>query len=207
MDLVMSRLLVVILAVFLSGCASTGFAPRFEKPGKFDPELSSSIDQRAHEMAWSEARDVEVYIGEGPEGVSINENGRLVFDESEWEVLGKVVASPNSDDFFYEYPEDQNWRNSYCGVNSVLRAATLGFWVVTPFPWTCIVKDGNSAEDIKLRKMRIVNTLKKATRAAGGDFVVITSLGNLEYKNVEGRVLNTIDIMSAEGFALRKLLK
>lgn len=69
----------------------------------------------------------------------------------------------------------------------------------------CKVVESNDAYDIEKRKMRLVNTLKKLTKAAGGEVVVITEIGGSQTVNLTtGIVINTHKMMSANGVALKR---
>jgi hypothetical protein len=206
----MNKFLFILIPILLTGCASNSFSPRFEKTGKFDISSTSEINSKADNMSWSEAKEVVVFLAEGPDGMHIDSTGLAVYDNAKWELLGKVSASPNTGGniityAFNKYPEDQQWRNTYCKINGGFLVLTVGFWNFTPFPWPCQVRNDNSVEDVDGRKLRIVNTLKKAVKAADGDLVLISALGNIEYKTSSGQTFSTTEMMSAEGYAFKKL--
>jgi hypothetical protein len=206
----MNKFICILISLLVTGCASTSFSPRFEKTGQFDISSTSKINSNADDMSWDEAKDIEVFLGEGPDGMLIDSSGMAIYDNSKWEILGKVSASPNTGGnlityAFNKYPEDQQWRNTYCKINGGFLILTVGFWNFTPFPWPCQVRNDNSVDDVDGRKMRIVNTLKKAVKAANGDLVLISALGNIEYKTTSGQVLSTTEMMSAEGYAFKRL--
>lgn len=202
----MKSIIIPVLLLFITGCASKNFSSQYEATGKLDMERTYSVNKKAEDMAWEEAADINVYLGGGADGISIGENDEVKIDPNKWEILGKVSASPDSGSIFLpsQFPEDENWRNYYCPPNRVLTFATIGFWFLTPFPWACVPKEKNTADAVNNRKMRIVNTLKKATKASGGDTLIITSLGNLEYTNNSGVILNSTQMMYAEGYTLKR---
>lgn len=205
----MNRVLLLLFPLLLAGCASNSFSPRFERSGEIDVSSSSNINKAADEMNWNDAKEISVFLAEGPDGMHIDNSGLVLYDSSKWELMGKVSASPNIGGnmityAFNKYPEDQQWRNTYCKINGGFLVLTLGFWNFTPFAWPCRFSNDNSVEDIEARKMRIVHTLKKAVKAADGDLVLISALGNIEYKAVSGQLLNTTEMMSAEGYAFKK---
>lgn len=204
------KLLALTLIISMSGCASMGYLGSYEKTGVYTPGMSQSVVELAKEMKSENTHDITVYIGDGLEGTTINEDGTLVYDDKMWESVGIVSADPDFPRFFggyfsSGYVEEESWRNSYCLVNNILSIGTLTLWYLTPFPYFCKVIEGHSAEDIENRKKRIVDTLKKLTKSAGGEVVVITELGGSQTVNLTtGVVVGTHDMMSARGVALKK---
>ena len=209
MGIKMRLLLTAAMMVVLTGCASWSYSPNYEKLGALDISGTSEINRKANEMKWADAEDISVFLGNGAEGMSVSENGALNYSEEQWEMLGKVSVSPDSylnpfTQSFKPYPEDEGWRNGYCKVNGVMVIATLSIWGVLPFNWPCMRQETNSVDAVEARKIRIVNTLKKATKAAGGDTVIITSLGSIEMRTKAGQVVSTTEMTSAEGYAFRR---
>lgn len=201
----MKSIVVVLVFLFISGCASTAFKSRYEKTGKFDADSIYNIDKKASEMKWDDAKDVDVYIGDLPES-DTGKDGFITFESKKWEVIGKVTASPQPPGALAtNYPEDESWRSYYCPPNAVLIYGTLTLWTLTPFPWTCSVRETNDLDDVNARKIRLINTMKKSVKAAGGNLLVVTSLGHIEYKNLTGQVINTQDMMYAEGLVLKEI--
>ncbi len=201
----MKNLTIIFILLIISGCASTAFTSRYEQTGKFDSEGVYSIDKKAGEMKWADAKEVEVYVGELP-GSNKTQDGLITYQNNVWKVLGKVTAKPlPPGHLMTNYPEDENWRSYYCPPNAVLNYGTLFLWGLTPFPWVCMTNESNDLDDVSERKARLIKTLKKSVKAAGGNLLVVTSLGHLEYKNLNGQVLNTMDMMYAEGLVLKKM--
>ncbi|EMJ79183.1 hypothetical protein LEP1GSC016_0951 [Leptospira borgpetersenii serovar Hardjo-bovis str. Sponselee] len=62
--------------------------------------------------------DVQAYVIKFPPG--INWDGHVLkVDEKKWEVLGTVHLDYDQGSFrfwFYEYHEDESWKNTYCHV-------------------------------------------------------------------------------------------
>ncbi|PKA05070.1 hypothetical protein CH375_07250 [Leptospira ellisii] len=83
----------------------------------------------------------------------------------------------------------------------------MSLWAFfSPTYWPCLVIDtSNDADQIGKRKMRIVNNLKKITKAVGGDTIAITSLGNLSVVNAySGQAVAGVSLVNGEGWALRR---
>ncbi|MGA9520972.1 MAG: hypothetical protein WBV82_05880 [Myxococcaceae bacterium] len=163
-------------------------------------------------MTAAEAEDVEVYIGEFPAGISMDEGRIEVAEDSEFQVAARVHTNMNDSGLAlmgvwgYAYDEDEAWRKPYCYAQIPLNWITLTTWSwYTPFYWPCRVYESNSVADINRRKQRIIQTLKKATKAAGGEILVVTGLGRITTINAStGQQVGTMDMTGAEGYALRR---
>lgn len=206
----LNKLLLMFLVISISGCASIGYIGSFEKTGEYIPGMSQGVTELAEKMPSESTSDIKVYVGEGLEGTSINDDGILIYNDDMWQNVGLVSADPDFPRFFggyfaNGYTEDENWRNSYCLVNNILTISTLTLWYLTPFPHLCKVVETNSSDDIEKRKSRLISTLKKLTKAAGGEVVVITNMGGSQTVNLTtGAVIATHNMMSANGVALKK---
>ncbi len=91
---------------------------------------------------------------------------------------------PYSGFWFYDYPEDESFRNVYGNVQVPLSWATLLIWSVLPFFAPCRVVETDLPGDVAARRMRIVATLRKAAKAAGANLLIVTKLGDLYWPNV-----------------------
>lgn len=184
-----------------------GYTPRIEKLGRLTD--TQDTEQQADKMSWAEAKDVTVYVGQFPPGITIENDVVKVMDNSRYEVIARV-ATNNMEAVpfplplaFRKYPEDQAWRNSYCNAQVPLVWLTLMYWSFVPFEYPCWMHESNSIASVNARKNRIINTLKKAAKAVGGNTLVITSLGKLKTFNARtGQELSTLDMIEAEGYAL-----
>jgi hypothetical protein len=200
-------LTLVVLAA-LPGCASVNFVPRVDSVGEYKNTTGTS--ERADDMRSSEAADVRVLVGTLPEGVRIEHDG-LVVDPARYALVGRVSADYKPYGFtwlgfwFYDYSEDERWKNAYCGVQVPLTWVTLGIWpFVSPFHYPCKVVAGGSPSEVGERKARVIKTLQKATKAAGGDLLIVTGLGDLDLVAAgSGQLLGAIPMMHGSGFALR----
>jgi len=182
------------------------YSPRIERFGELQD--SSGLEQRADEMKWAQAKNVRAFVGDLPQGVSLD-GDKIKADPAQYEILGKVYTNFKPpyifNTWFYDYPEDESGRKLYCHVQVPLAWITLTMWSYLPWTYPCQVVDSyNNPKDINARKFRIVNTLKKATAALGGNILVITSLGKLKtVSGTTGQELHTLDMIAAEGYALR----
>ena len=204
----MKSLLPLLCALFfINSCANMSYNPRIESYGEMKD--SSTLEEQASNMKWADAKGVKAYLGKLPAGISVNNDG--IQTDDQWENLGKVYT--NMDGYtpvlgWPSYPEDQSWRNGYCKPQQVLVYATFFLWPIIPLYYPCICYETNSTSSVSKRKMRIVHTLKKMVKAAGGDTLIITSLGKTSTINANTKeVLSTLDMTGAEGYALRSKKK
>ena len=50
----------------------------------------------------------------------------------------------------------------------------------------------------------MIKTLQKTTKAAGGNILIVTSLGRTDFiNNSSNEIVNSVDMTNSEGFALR----
>ncbi len=165
-------------------------------------------------MTRAEAESVQV-MNQLPAGVRVSKEGIEIAEDSAFELVAKVRV--HIDDsyqiltFFgiwgYDYPDDESWRNSYCQWQIPLNWITLTLWSwYTPFYWPCRVSESNDVADVDERKQRIIHTLKRATKAAGGTVLVITTLGNFAplVPDGTGPSRHSLRMVSATGYAFRK---
>jgi hypothetical protein len=183
------------------------FAPRIDAVGEYKDTTAAS--ERADSMLSSEAADVRVLVGKLPDGVRIEHDG-LAVDPARYELVGRVSADFKPFGWtwlgwwFYDYPEGEGWRNAYCGVQVPLTWVTLSLWTFVPLHYPCAVVEGSSPSASGERRARIIRTLQKATKAAGGDLLVVTGLGDLQLVAAgSGQVLGAVPMMHGSGFALR----
>ena len=191
----------------LPACASASFAPRIDAIGEYKDTTEAS--ERADDMPSSEAADVRVVIGQLPEGVRIDHE-EIVADPARYALVGRVSADIRPYGWtwlgwwFYDYPEGESWRNVYCGVQVPLTWLTLSIWTFVPFHYPCAVNEGASPSAVGDRRSRVIRTMQKATKAAGGDLLVVTGLGDLHLVAPGGgQLLDSIPMMHGSGFALR----
>lgn len=200
------KLLSLLIAFSLTGCASIAYDGTFQKSGQYDPITSLAVTKSANDMKWADAHDIEVYFVEPPKGISI-ENNRVTYDDIIWQSLGTVEIEPSTLNFFGKYAEDEDWKNIYCPINGVLAYATLFLWNITPFPWTCTRFAGSSFEAIEERKVRMANTMRKVAKAAGGEVVVVTKVGDLQYFDTESKIIiSTEKTVFAKGAIFKRKL-
>jgi hypothetical protein len=207
----MSRLLGLIgLMTILFSCASRTYVPHYDPQGEVGGDVS--IEETAMDMKDEDVKGVKAYLNKFPEGLTINEEGAFVIkDEEKYELLGKVYTYLDNETSasyifgnFYRYPEDQGWRRYYCYWQDPITWLTLGLWNAMPLYYPCFTSESNIPHDKLMRKRRIIQMLKKITKAAGGDLVVITSLGELKSVTVEMSSMPTdLEMFAAEGYAVK----
>ncbi len=184
-------------------CASMNYIARFEKKGQVVD--TSAMTQEAEKLKLSDVANLNAYVIEFPPGFSWDGH-TLIYDEKKWELLGHVYSDYNQDSplfWFYDYLEEESWRKPYCYWQVPINWVTLGIWAFTPFYYPCIIrekKDDVQAENN--RKIRITNSLKKITKVAGGDTVIVESFGDLQinFMNANnGQSVGTIGIKTVSG--------
>ena len=192
-----------LLALFLmSACAHNNYTSRIEILGKYQD--TSKLEEKANDMKWADASKINVYVGTFPEGITLENGAITVSPDSNFELIGKVYTAEDvpSPIWFSTHPEDEGWKNAYCNAQVPLTWVTVMMWWVVPVHYPCWPAETNSPSRISDRKMRIINTLKKATKAAGGDTLIITELGSTQF--VAGtKVMSTLEMTGAEGYALK----
>ncbi|XDD50239.1 hypothetical protein AB3N59_18130 [Leptospira sp. WS92.C1] len=191
-------------------CASLNYIARFEKKGQVVD--TTSMTSEAEKLKLTDVADVSAYVLEVPAGISWNGN-TLQYDEKKWEVLGTVHSDYDQGGhifWFYNYLEEESWRKSYCHWQVPINWITLGIWAFTPLYYPCWVSE--SKDDVQAennRKMRITNSLKKITKIAGGNTVLVESFGDLRinfYNANTGQSGGTVSYktISGHGWALKK---
>jgi hypothetical protein len=136
-----------------------------------------------------------------PKGITISGGKAIVGPDFEYEILGEVHTDSNgglgglwdthaTPLYFYPYSEDEAWRNTFCHVQVPLVWVTLGIWTFVPTYIPCRTVDTNDPENVEDRKMRIVNTLKKATKALGVTCVLFLGQEPLLFKTTQGAAYN-----------------
>jgi hypothetical protein len=172
----MKRLwLLAVVVASGAGCASVNYAPRIVSVGTGEYRDTRALDQKAAKVSAAEAARVKVFFDDLPDGMT-SQNGRLVWDEARYEVVGRVGVTPQSAGFsnvawgFYDYAPDQSWRKGYCWWQVPLGWLTIGIWAITPFYAPCWVLPES---DPAVRKERIVQSIRRAGFALGADLVVM----------------------------------
>ena len=206
-----ARLLLPLLssAALLTGCASASYSPGAQTFGEYR-DLHGAM-ARADDLSWADASDVKVFTGSVPDGITLSSNGQVTADPARYEVLGEVSASPNGGAlsrfgaWFYPYPEDESWRKGLCYWQVPLTWITLGFYAwIAPWQYPCRVVDGNSASAIEDRRHRVIATMQKATKALGGNLLLVTGYGGtVTVGATSGVVLGEAELTHGQGIAIR----
>ncbi len=196
-------------ALLATSCASLNYRPRVDPLGPV--HVMALPDLTADDMNWDDARDVRVLLGELPPGLSWGPGG-IVVQDPRYRVVGHVGAFPKPGHlsyaglWFYDYPEDEAFRNVYCNAQIPLSWLTFTLWTwLTPFYYPCRIVETNRIDDVAERRMRILATLRKATKAAGGNLLVVTHLGNHHFVRFTrwGEFVGEKEMMNGQGIAIR----
>ncbi len=200
----------LLLPLLATGCASLNYRPLVNPMGQV--RISDLPDVVADDMSWGEARDVRVMVGELPPGIAWGPEG-LVIQDPRYRVVADVAAYPkwarlsNLGLWFYDFPDDQAWRKFYCGAQVPLSWVTLTLWSwLSPTYYPCRTVETNLPDDVAERRMRILETMRKATKAAGGNLLIVTHLGNRHWARFTrwgGEIVGVKEMMNGQGVAIR----
>lgn len=154
-----------------TGCASLSPNYAYQGFGAADPTRDRVVAEKMETSEPPKPADVVVLLDTVPQGLVGDANGWFHVEEG-WrhEVLGKVDVAPNHHASFIAllgFPDyEDTGHKAACYPQTVLTYATLTLWAfVSPTAYPCWGKVGLEKEDV-------VEDLRKAAAAAGGDLVV-----------------------------------
>jgi hypothetical protein len=185
------------LALAPAGCASAVWQPRIEAvSGEY--KNTAGLTEEAEQIPEGQAEGVKAVVLQLPPGMELK-GDVLEVDSSRYEVLGKVSAKP-AGSFFYPYRE--GWRRPVCYPQQVLVVATLYLWAAVPTSWPCFVSGGSVEE----RRDRIVEAMRRATKAMGGNMVLVGGFGGqvtVAMTSSSTAAVNTMEATEGVGWAIR----
>lgn len=189
------RFLLIALPAFGAfGCASVTFHPSIQATGEY--RNTQSIVDAAEALPEHSADDVKVLVDALPDGMSI-EGGQLVFDHAKYQMLGRVGADyahfrgANLGFLFYRYKESEGWRTHLCEWQVPLTWLTLGAWAfVMPTYLPCRVGFGSEEG----RRGDVVETMQRATKALGGNLVIVAGFGGEDFVSVTSHSFGNVAI-------------
>lgn len=192
-----------------TGCASLAFEPHVQAVGAY--KNMAAVSERAADLREGSASDVTAMVERLPAGIAVKEH-ELVFDEQRYELLGKVsadFADPagiNLGLWFYGYRRGDKWRHGLCDWQVPLSWMTLTMWsYLSPTYHACRVNIGTEEQ----RRDSIVEALQRATKALGGDLVIVSGFGGRDFVTVDSkneRVVvekDALRTLSGVGYAFR----
>nr|WP_246836091.1 hypothetical protein [Leptospira yasudae] len=207
---ILATTVLCFLSFSLFACAKLNYIARFEKKGQVVD--TSGMTEQARLLKAADITDIQAYVVEFPPG--INWDGHVLrVDEKKWEVLGTVHSDYDQGSYrfwFYDYLEEESWKNGYCHWQVPLNWVTAGIWSYTPFYIPCLVQETHdNVEHENNRKIRITNSLKKITKVAGGDTVLVEGFGDLRIQFINtstGQNAGVVGVktVSGNGWALKK---
>jgi hypothetical protein len=193
----------VLLFALTTGCASVTFSPKVESVGDYKdmrPYAAAAGDVKP-----KDAKDVRVIMGALPAGMRAHD-GVLEVDHERYEVLGKVGAelnnplAANMGIWVYDYKPEERWRVPYCAWQVPLSWVTFTMWAwLSPLHYPCKAPLGDDEE----RKQEIITTLQRATKALGGNLVVIPGVGGTAVIDTKSGVVSEVAATNGFGFAVR----
>jgi hypothetical protein len=195
-------------ALGTTGCASLTFKPGAQAVGEYKNTARAAYDADA--MKEHSAEDVKVLVEALPEGITVKD-GVFSYDRDQYEMLGKVSADyknptlPIMGFWVYDYKEGEKWRYGLCTWQVPLSWVTLTLWAwVSPTYYPCRVGMGSDEE----RRADIVETLQRATKALGGNLVVVAGFGGVDFVTVNshGAVVSSrsMSTLSGLGYAFKR---
>jgi hypothetical protein len=192
-----SALAVSAIAITQTGCASAVWHPRVDSvAGEY--KNTETLSQSAAELPEGKAEDVKAVVMKLPRGMEMK-GDVLSVDPKHYEVLGKVTAKP-AGEFFYPYREE--WRRPFCYPQRVLVVATLFIWYVVPTNYPCGVSPGTVNE----RQDHIVEAMRRATKAMGGNMVLVGGFSGTVVVNKTSQssaVVSEVEATEGVGWAIR----
>jgi hypothetical protein len=198
----------LLLPVFSLGCASLAFKPGVQSVGEY--RNTAAAVETAEKIPNEGAAEVKVLIETLPEGMALKD-GELVFDHERFEMLGKVSAQykdpgmANLGFWFYPYQDKDSWRTGLCAWQVPLSWVTLTMWAwLVPTYYPCRVRMGDEEE----RRAAIIDTMQRATKALGGNLVVVGGFGGVDFITVNSRSgmvvhANSVSTLSGTGYAFK----
>jgi hypothetical protein len=184
------------------GCATPRFGARVELMGQKYQD-ASSINRAVGDVADPEASKVEVFFGSLPDGFERTKDGIVASNGSGNRILGKVLTTGING-----YNAD---RSGYCHISNGAAGfvCLMGIACLLPvfglLACPCVTGHGsNDVDDVELRKAALIAALQRATKAAGGNAVVIDGLGKTVTMDAQSHVtLGTQEMTEASGWAVQ----
>jgi len=209
----MRKLILIIVVMLISGCASTYFKARYEIHGEYLGESTKN-----NVVLYEEPR---LFIESSPDGVTID-NDRIVVDTNQYKILARIDIVRNFETWdlgFSEYNE--SWRRYYCPPVVTLTYATLFLLGLTPAPYPCTYETSTSIKRIEQRKRNMIKEmLRKATEIGATHIVyatynhrssieseaIIMPIGNMAMA-VGSSAERELPYTGLSGIALRKIVQ
>jgi hypothetical protein len=199
-----SLVLALLFCLPSLGCASLSFRAGVQSVGEY--KNTSAVVEKAEDIPADGAQDVKVLIETLPEGMGLK-NGELGYDHARYEMLAKVSAEyrdpslVNLGFWFYHYGQKDSWRTGLCAWQVPLSWVTLTMWSwFVPTYYPCRVGRGEEED----RRAAIVDTLQRATKALGGNLVIVAGFGGVDFITYNGRtgvILNANSVGTLRGSA------
>ena len=208
MNKLLSLVSPVLLLGLATGCGTMTYKPAVQSIGEYK-NTSQAVDD-AENMPEHSADKVRVLVETLPEGMGLKD-GVIAYDHAQYELLGKVSASykdpsaVNLGLWFYGYKEDERWRKGLCTWQVPISWLTLTMWsYFSPTYYPCRVAPGSEEE----RRADIVETLQRATKALGGNLVIVSGFGGVDFVTVNGNTgaviaSNSVSTLNGGGYAFK----
>ena len=205
----MKKLLFAAVSLSVAtGCGTMTYQPAVQSIGEY--KNTAQAAEEADKMPEHSADKVRVLVETLPEGMALKD-GLIVYDHAQYELLGKVSATykdPGAVNYglwFYSYKEDERWRKGLCAWQVPLSWVTLTMWsYLSPSYYPCRVVPGSEEE----RRADIVETMQRATKALGGNLVIVAGFGGVDFVTVNGNTgavvaSSSVSTLNGGGYAFK----
>lgn len=191
-----------LLMALLMACATPRYGARIEMFGE-QTLASTNLNRRVDKVPNHQARRIRVFMGQLPPGFAIKNKQLAVTPPYTHRILGKVATTG-----LRGYNKD---RRGYCHISSgaaMIICISLGLSILPLVGFLacpCIYNNqSNSIESIEVRKAALIVALQRATLAAGGNALIIESLGKTVAINTNtNQVLSVKEMTAASGYAVQ----
>jgi hypothetical protein len=206
------RVLSLVVAALLAGaCAPLPPKIQIQPFGEVSVEKERALAEQAALI--KDASEVRVISGQLPDGLMLAEQSSKIIVAPGYEQIYIPVGTVEADfikgfsqfrSWLWTYDYKEDWHQNYCLVQAPFKLVTLGLWSLVPFAWPCIAK---APSDELERKEYLINELKRATKAAGGNLLVLIGSTDLHVTNYNqyGDNLGTTvaSTVGLRGFAIK----
>jgi hypothetical protein len=166
-------------SLLLTGCASTVFEARTDRAGDFFRHKDvTPTDVTPH-----------LYVENAPDDFTMDNEGRVRFDKSKYEYLGKIYVRRNFDNWRLGYVSfNETWRRYYCPPIMSLMYGTGFLFGATPFPYFCFYENSNSASRLEERKKNLAYAAIEQGMYIGATHIVYATYTGVEYPQGAGQI-------------------
>ena len=169
-----------LLAIALTGCASTVFEARTDRAGDF----------HRHGDVTPTDQTPRLFIESAPDDFALSPtDGSIRFDKSRYEYLGKIYVRRNFDNWRFGFVNfNEPWRRYYCPPVMSLTYGTGFVFALTGMPFFCIYETSNAASRLEERKRNLAYAALEQGMWIGATHIIYATYTGVEYPQGAGRV-------------------